>query len=263
MTSDNLFLWDVEGKERSVVNHPTTPLDLAMVLKKTLSKTHSYEHADVMDEALAVMRQFSSESWRSQIPTIQVSKSLIDMMRGLLLSETLSDITFVCPDGSRLPAHKCILSAASDYFRAVFNGPWAENNPNGEWTTENSGDVMKGVLTFIYTGKEDTSLMQVEPEAMLSVASEYGIVPLMELAERCCIRRLTPSNLKEMLQLADLRSSTTLKEACFDYVHQRGASLLAEPQFLSLASEDPQIWKELTFAIASLSGPASKRRRCA
>jgi hypothetical protein len=265
-STDNLFLWDIEGKERSVVNHLTNSLDLALVLKKTLSKTQTYEHADVMDQALSLMREyehFGSKS-SSKILTTKVAQSLLDTMKSLLFSETLSDITFLCPDGARLPAHKCVLAAASDYFRAAFTGSWAENDPStGEWKTENSSDMMKSVLTFIYTGNHENSLLflEVDPGAMFSIASEYGIEPLVSLAESSCIRRLSTSNLKGILQLAHQVGSSTLKLACVDFVQQRGAAILAEPDFLNLAFEDANLWNELISAITSSSTVRSAKRQ--
>ena len=266
-TTDNLFLWDVEGKERSVVNHLTSSLDLALVLKKTLSKTQTFEHADAMDHALALMREHEHSDSKScsKIPTTEVAQSLLKMMKSLLFSETLSDITFLCPDGARLPAHKCVLAAASDYFRAAFTGSWAENDPStGEWKTENSSDMMKSVLTFIYTGNHEDSLLFLgeDPGVMFSIASEYGIEPLVSLAESCCIRQLSTSNLKGILQLAHQVGSSRLKQGCVDFVQQRGAAILAEPEFLSLALEDANIWKEFTSAITSSSAiRAAKRQR--
>jgi hypothetical protein len=278
-TTDNLFLWDVEGKERSVVNHLTSPLDLALVLKKTLSKTRTYEHAEVMDHALSLMREHrdSDSKFCSKISTTKVAQSLLDMMKSLLFSETLSDIYFLCPDGARLPAHKCVLAAASsDYFRAAFTGSWAENNPSGEWKTANSSAVMKAILTFIYTGNHDELdedscslfLAGEDPGVMFSIALEYGIAPLVSLAESSCIRRLSTSNLKGILQLAHQVGSSSLKQACVDFVQQRGAAILAEPDFLCLAEHDVTIWTELISAITSSSSTssssvvrASKRQR--
>ena len=264
-TSDNIFLWDVEGKERSVLNHPTTALDLALVLKKTLGIHRRDDHANLMDQVLVLMRNHDTEGRHAKIPTVRVSGSLVDSMSNLLLSETLSDVTFVCPDGIRLPAHKCILAASSKYFHAVFTGPWAENNnDSGEFQTQNSAESMKKVLTFIYTGDTDSCMSSVEPESILSIATEYDIEPLIAVAEQGCIRKLSTQSLKSMLLLSHAHNAKVLKQACFRYVQQRGAAILGDPDFLHLAQDSPDLWKELLTGmkdIATGSANAGARSR--
>jgi hypothetical protein len=257
-TSDNIFLWDVEGKERSVLNHPTTALDLALVLKKTLGHHRRDDHANLMDQVLSLMRDHDTEGRTAKIPTVKVSGSLIDAMGNLLLSETLSDVTFVCPDGSRLPAHKCILAASSKYFHAVFTGPWAENNASGEFKTQNTAESMKKVLTFIYTGNTDACISSVEPESILSIATEYDIEPLIAVAEQGCIRKLSTETLKNMLQLSHAHSAKVLKQACFRFVQQRGAAILGDPDFLQLAQDSPDLWKELLAGMNDIACGSAK-----
>lgn len=195
-----------------------------------------------------------------KLPIVKVSESLLEMMQSLLFSETLSDISFICPDGTSLPAHKCVLAAASEYFRAAFTGPWAENNPSGEWRTDNSSAVMKSVLAFIYTGKGDEALIYgSDPISLLPIASaEYCISSLMAIVESSCSRQLTRSNIKQTLQSAHLYGNSHLKKACFDFVRSQGASMIAERDFLKLASEDPYLWNELMTGVAS--NPSARKR---
>ena len=259
MKSNNIFLWDVDGKERSVVQKSQTPLDLALALKRALSAQQPEEHAEVMDIIMGVLREHEEETRYMTLPVVKVSESLLEMMQSLLFSRTLSDISFICSDGTNLPAHKCVLAAASEYFRAAFTGSWAENNPAaGEWRTDNSSAVMKSVLAFIYTGKGEEALLYSDPIALLPIAFEYCISSLMAMVESSCSRQLTRSNMKQTLQSAHFYGSSRLKKACFDFVRNQGASMIAERDFLILASEDPHLWKELMAVVSS--NPSARKR---
>merc|ERR1712070_822627 len=122
---------------------------------------------------------------------ISIPSNTMSTWRRLLTSQDHSDLSFVCPDG-KVPAHKCVLSAATPYFRAALQeGRWKEGScgeNNNEWKTVHSTRIIQGILTFIYTGEllddEDrwngstTSLIQ-----LLSVASEYQLDVLVSLIE--------------------------------------------------------------------------------
>jgi BTB/POZ domain len=163
----------------------------------------------------------------------------------MLFSEKFSDIRFVCGDGVIVHAHRIVLAESSPYFDAAFSQPWKENE-NGEWKTSHASHVIKVVLTLLYTGKIDSKLVQEDPLAFISVASEYNLASLKIVAERCCIQLVNANNIKATLQAAHLYDSAILKNACVDFVKKNALAVLAHSRISSLETEDPDLWKEFT-----------------
>ena len=68
-------------------------------------------------------------------------------------SDNFSDVIFIV-SGQEIPAHRCILSARSDYFRAMFNNSMRESHTS-QPIQINSVEcgVFRAVMQYIYCGK--------------------------------------------------------------------------------------------------------------
>lgn len=249
--AQNMCLCNIEGYLYNHVQEPVTPCDLAVFLKQFLSSVFRVQHAQVLDKVIEILSSHAETAGYANIPTSPVPKVVINTWKKLLFSSEFSDVKFVSEDGTTLHAHKAVLAAASPYFSTLFHGPWTENNRDGTFRTSNSSEIMKAVLSFIYTGNVNLSLIDSDPRGMLSVSSEYNLEALRFLAEASCIRALSSANIKDVLQLAHLHSSATLKEACFVFVRRHACNVLTDPIMMSLAAEDSDLWEELTAAIAT------------
>jgi hypothetical protein len=243
---------------------PVAPLELAVFVKK-FAPGRRFE---VLDSAIKKIVQRAEAKALHATPASQmkpVPVSVVKTWSDLLLSEDFSDVQFVCEDGTVLHAHKAILAAASPYFSCYFKGPWGELHPHGRWQTTNSPDVMKAALSFIYTGEiADSKLIDKQGPAVLSLASEYQLPNLLQLAESSCIRDLSMDTIKPMLQVAHVHRSKHLKRACFEFVRRNAARCMTDSNFMTLAAECPDLWVKLAKAIAPDSenqGPNTKRRR--
>ena len=226
-----------------------TPIGLAVFLKKELR--YNYKSArEILDKVILKLEDASVNAGQRQPATVPVLKSVAKAYKKLLLSWKFSDVKFVCPDGQVLPAHRCILAAASPYFETALDGPWAENNNNGNWKTSHSSQVMKTVLTLIYRGLKPSNILEHEPIELLAVASEFDLDSLKSLAENSCIRSLKKETVKDLLLAAMLYENNVLKGACFDLVKRNAAAVLTNPDIMELTTENPALWAELTKAIA-------------
>jgi hypothetical protein len=88
-----------------------------------------------------------------QPPSATVLRHTKTMLSSMLFSPKFSDVTLVCPDGTEIPAHQVILSGNSLYFDTYFSGLWAEQHPDGRLQTEMTQDVIKPLLSLMYTGE--------------------------------------------------------------------------------------------------------------
>jgi hypothetical protein len=246
------------------VRTAVTPLDLAILVNKSLGNSGHGRGRKVMDDVIQLLEAASQKD----SDPVTVPKSVANTWKALLFSEKFSDVKFKCQDGTMFHAHKNVLAAASPYFSAAFEGPWGEQYEDRlrVWETSNPAPVMKAVLSFIYTGEVMPCVMEQQPEVMFAVVSEYSLLELRELCEASYTCSLGINNVKSMLQLAHLHGSSALKQSCFDFVQDDMAKVLTDPSVMSLAVEDAELWAELVAAISTdsvkynKSEGASKKR---
>lgn len=227
-----------------------TPLSLALFLTKRLNLSMTDHIAQERMTYLMEKLAPATESMLKTIPTTTVLQSVVNTYKKILLSSDQSDIKFVCEDGVILPAHKAVLAGASPYFATAFGGPWAENNMEGEWHTAHPSFLIKAVLTFVYTGDTKGSRIEDHPMDMLSIASEYDITSLKDLASFHCIRSIDLENFKTMAELAHLHGIKYLKNACGVFLKNYSGTVLKNPEIMSLPTDKPDLWAELTAGIA-------------
>ena len=251
---------DVENAARSVhvcnisgwmhhqVEDGTSPCDFALFLKQNPDSTWRSEQGSALDHVIAKLQEAKRAAGHVKPKLVLVPETVLETWRSLLFAEEFSDVAFVCEDGTVLPAHKNVLAASSDYFRAMLTGPWA-TQADGRVQTSNDPTLLRAVLKFVYTGALDEKLLESQHVGLLSLANEYGLSALKKRAERCCIRAIAATNIKSMLQLAQLHEAKELKTACFAFVKRNAAPTLTDPTFMLLATEDVPLWAELVTAI--------------
>ena len=136
-------------------------------------------HSDVTFEVLI---QSSSSSTASSSSTSASAASGLGDGGGLdASSSSLSlDSSF-----ERIPAHKNILAARSEVFRAMFAHPMQEQKENVVHIDDMTPKTVHHLLQFIYTGHTDISTWD-EAAALLHAAEKYSLPRLKEW----CILRL-------------------------------------------------------------------------
>merc|ERR1712013_93791 len=83
----------------------------------------------------------------------KVADDLICLLDNNGKSDNFSDVIFVV-GGEEVPAHRCILSARSEYFRAMFRDGMRESHSSRPIIINSvDADVFKVVMQYIYCGK--------------------------------------------------------------------------------------------------------------
>ena len=239
------FMW------ASLPNH-CKPIDFLLFLKQHLG--HSKDQGTFLDEMLEMLQRAARAAGHVKPPTTQVACSVVNTWKMLCMSEKFSDVHFLCSEGAGeqeavIHAHKAVLAAASEYFSTLFNGPWADNHADGAVKTSNPPHIMRAILSFVYTGHLDKGLLDANAPGLVGIASEFRLLELVELAEQSCIRCLALDNVKALLQLAHLHAASELKSACYTFVQRHAVTVLTKPDVMRLATEQPDLWAELTAKI--------------
>ncbi|ERL86530.1 hypothetical protein D910_05020, partial [Dendroctonus ponderosae] len=109
---------------------------------------------------------------------VEHQTQLSENLASLLLSQEYSDIVLVV-EGQKLHAHKVILAARSDYFRALLYGGLRESNQDEIELPNAPLNAFKVLLKYIYTGH--MFLMTMKEEVILDIlglAHQYGFEDL-------------------------------------------------------------------------------------
>lgn len=193
-------------------------------------------------------------------------KKHLQLFGELLFSEQFSDFKFVFPeDKATLPAHKCVLSAVSPYFKKAFSGEWKEEN---EAQPVHSLPVMKGILTFIYTGcvdvveslwKEDQHMW----DAALKASDYYQLSTLKDYLSGYMKNNLSLENLKACLVAAHLHGLSDLKTGCFSLIRNNKEAIYADPKasIATISLEHPDLWLEVVECTKKSSTEQPRKRR--
>ncbi|XP_063054373.1 kelch-like protein 32 [Engraulis encrasicolus] len=139
----------------------------------------------------------------------------------------LCDVTLVAEE-EKFHAHKAVLAACSDYFRAMFSLCMMESEAN-EVTLQGVTCVgLKHALDFAYTGQ-----IVLEPGVIQDVLSAGSHLQLLELLNLCSlylIQELSSLNYLDLYRLADLFHLPALEEAVVAYLVENVAELLTSHQ---------------------------------
>ncbi len=102
------------------------------------------------------------------------------VMNELRHNMELCDIT-VCVEQQEFYAHKIILAGCSPYLKAMFTNGMLESEKSSVTIRDIESDVMKSLLDFMYTGKVEVRVDNVQ--ALLQGASLLNVASLRNI---CC-----------------------------------------------------------------------------
>lgn len=126
-------------------------------------------------------------------------------------SAALSDVCFLV-EGRPLHAHRIVLVAASDAFRAMFGGAYREAGASPVHIPNIRYRVFESMLRYIYTGHlqpdRDTAL------ELLQASDQYLLDGLKRVCEAKIAETLSPQTLPDACQLSERHSAPRLAAGC-------------------------------------------------
>ncbi|XP_027021693.1 BTB/POZ domain-containing protein 9 isoform X1 [Tachysurus fulvidraco] len=161
---------------------------------------------------------------------------LSEQLAALVPAEEYSDVTFVVEE-KRFPAHRVILAARCQYFRALLYGGMRESQPQAEVRLEDTrAEAFSMLLRYLYTGR--ANLSEAKEETLLDflgLAHRYGLQPLE--ASTCDYLRtlLNAQNVSLIFDVASLYHLSSLAEACCSFMDRHAVEVLKSDGFLALS----------------------------
>nr|CAH7713718.1 unnamed protein product [Callosobruchus chinensis] len=156
----------------------------------------------------------------------------LSCMKNYLQAGKLCDITLIAgSNGKRVRAHRLVLSAASEYFSAMFTG--GLSNEETEITLgEVNGDVLQAVVNYCYTGTIE--IREDNVETLLATACLMLLHEVVEACSRFLAHQLHPSNCLGIAVFAEHQACTSLLQEANAYTSQHFMQVIKNQEFLQL-----------------------------
>ncbi|XP_052007702.1 BTB/POZ domain-containing protein 9 [Xyrauchen texanus] len=161
---------------------------------------------------------------------------LSEQLGALVPGEEYSDVTFLVEEKC-FPAHRVILAARCQYFRALLYGGLRESRAQAEVRLEETrAEAFSMLLQYLYTGR--ATLSEAREETLLDflgLAHRYDLQPLEGSICEFLRTLLNTRNVCLVFDMASLYCLSGLAEACCAYMDRHATEVLKSDGFLTLS----------------------------
>ena len=159
---------------------------------------------------------------------------LLHKLNELRETNTLCDTT-IRAQGQDFAAHKCVLSAASPYFRAMFTSELKEKESNLVELQETKSTTISDVLQYIYTGK--AGIDSSNAQDLVMIADYLIISSLKRKASLLLEGTVNASNCLALESFASQYNCESLKQAAVACECENFVTVSKSEDFRGLDSE--------------------------
>ncbi|XP_069469101.1 kelch-like protein 4 isoform X2 [Ambystoma mexicanum] len=156
-------------------------------------------------------------------------------MENYLQQKQLCDVLLIAGD-HKIPAHRLVLSAVSDYFAAMFTNDVREAKQEEIKMEGVDPDALKALVHYAYTGilelKEDTI------ESLLAAACLLQLSPVIEVCCTFLMKQLHPSNCLGIRSFGDAQGCLELLRVAHCYTMEHFIEVIRNQEFLLLPANE-------------------------
>ncbi|XP_005409784.1 PREDICTED: kelch-like protein 4 isoform X1 [Chinchilla lanigera] len=162
---------------------------------------------------------------------INHAEQTLHKMENYLKEKQLCDVLLIAGH-LRIPAHRLVLSAVSDYFAAMFTNDVLEANQEEVRMEGVDPNALNSLVQYAYTGalqlKEDTI------ESLLAAACLLQLTQVIEVCSSFLIKQLHPSNCLGIRSFGDAQGCTELLNIAHKYTMEHFIEVIKNQEFLQL-----------------------------
>ncbi|XP_071979120.1 kelch-like protein 4 [Engystomops pustulosus] len=156
-------------------------------------------------------------------------------MESYLQQKQLCDVLLIAGN-YKIPAHRLVLSAVSDYFAAMFTNDVREAKEEEIKMEGVDPDALKALVHYAYTGilelKEDTI------ESLLAAACLLQLSPVIEVCCNFLMKQLHPSNCLGIRSFGDAQGCVELLRVAHSYTMEHFIEVIRNQEFLLLPGNE-------------------------
>ncbi|XP_055844545.1 speckle-type POZ protein-like [Episyrphus balteatus] len=175
-------------------------------------------------------------------------RTLIADFANLLKNQILSDVKLVI-DEVEFPAHKNILAARSDVFKAMFQHDMKETKSGRVVITDVKPEVVQEMLHFIYTGSSP-KIKEMAVELFIA-ADKYALDNLKKMCEIALKEKLSIDRAADTFILADCYNMELLKKETINYIIFHGKEITETIGWEEMRLKHPALIGEILKALFS------------
>ncbi|GBN74159.1 Speckle-type POZ protein [Araneus ventricosus] len=153
------------------------------------------------------------------------------------MNQCLTDVE-VRTETKSIPAHKTVLCARSPVFKVMMTNDMKEKKTNCIRVDDLEDDIVQQLLLFLYSDSIEN--LQWESAIQLYYAADkYEIGKLKEVCSSFLVENLTPTNVVELLLLADTHSDIDLKKSVEDFILEHEEKIFVSNEWEILMETNP------------------------
>jgi len=195
------------------------------------------------------------------LDTQTVASGFLSSFARLQTDAETADCTIRVAHRHQLRAHKCVLAAHSDVFRAMFfvHSDLRETRESMVDIEDFPIEPIQIMLDYMYTG---IAKIDERADEVLALADKYGVEHLKTICEQGLLNRLDRHNVCALLSIADIYSAKHLHLGCVDVVKLNKKAVLSSDEWSQLRETRPHLCLEVVDAVVvGDSSPPVKRSR--
>ncbi|XP_069723508.1 kelch-like protein 4 [Phaenicophaeus curvirostris] len=156
-------------------------------------------------------------------------------MESYLQQKQLCDVLLIVGD-QKIPAHRLVLSAVSDYFAAMFTNDVLEAKQEEIKMEGVDPDALKALVRYAYTG-----ILELKEDTIESLLAAACLLQLSQVIEACCnflMKQLHPSNCLGIRSFGDAQGCTELLKVAHTYTMEHFTEVIKNQEFLLLPANE-------------------------
>lgn len=166
--------------------------------------------------------------WNVQHNSNTLLNNSVNLIRYIIIKAI---VTF----NHRIPAHRIVLSASSEYFAAMFMGSLRESNENEITLVDVQSEPLKVLIQYCYTGTIE--LREDNVETLLATACLLQLTPVVNACCNFLAKQLHPSNCLGFALFAEQQSCHTLFKLSTSYTCQNFMQVCKNQEFFQLNAD--------------------------
>ncbi|XP_061643392.1 kelch-like protein 4 isoform X1 [Phyllopteryx taeniolatus] len=226
-----------EDTSKTTSSHSTTRKEDTNTGKEDVKST-TEEPAQVEARERLALSTFTRMSTNSSDEFFQATnhaEQTFRKMESYLQHKQLCDVLLIAGD-HKIPAHRLVLSAVSDYFAAMFTSDVREAKQEEIKMEGVDPDALTSLVHFAYTG-----VLELKEETIESLLAAACLLQLSQVIQVCCnflMKQLHPSNCLGIRSFADAQGCVDLLNVAHNYTMGNFLEVIQNQEFLLLPTAE-------------------------
>ncbi|XP_006639441.1 kelch-like protein 1 isoform X1 [Lepisosteus oculatus] len=217
---------------------------------------------------LPPLNHMESDSSEEFYQSLHHAEQTFRKMESYLKQQQLCDVILIAGD-RKIPAHRLVLSAVSDYFAAMFTSDVCEAKQEEVKMEGIDPSALWDLVQFAYTG-----CLELKEDNIENLLAAACLLQLSQVVDVCChflMKLLHPSNCLGIRAFADAQGCLELMKVAHSYSMEHIMEVIRNQEFLLLsadeilqllASDDVNVPDEETIFHALISWVKYDTQRC-